>query len=503
MFNSLNRTNNYDIEILTNEVLYITYASTHTYSFKVLREQPQAFIENIVLHYDIVTEDYNEYLVQYHISAEEFVNLHSNELLQSSENVTIIDLESGFFDSNTQAKGCNRVCETIFVNCSSNVHHSGNVGSWGSCTAGNQPRGSFPSAYQSCSTVCELDNAITAPPSDPSSGDTGGGGGNTTVVSNPLPTEPCDTNSNGGIGITNSNGNCLTVNPTDTIEECEKGNGIFNAPYSANSPFNVDLSLVRASCDDDIDLSQVETNAKFMCIYNKLTASPKFKDLFIDTFGENKDLNAVFEIKDILPIATGQTQMPNGDSQITASTANPSTGEITGVNTKIRLRTDYVENGSSIDIARTILHECIHVFLKVKRLNQDLGSTLDNIDNNTLATLLSQYYDGTFASGQEEHELMFVKLIPTMKLILSQIRDSLLTPLEIATAETQSAFQNETTTNGLPNTSWSWDQFYYYRSLEGLGSTQAFQSEIIGNKVTNFFDYRVYAINNFNSPCND
>ncbi len=200
-YNSQNRTENDDIEILTNEVLYITYASTHTYSFKVLREQPQAFIENIVLHYNIETEDYDEYLVQYHVAAEEFVNLHNGNLLQNSENVTIIDLENGFFDNNTQAKGCNIVCNTIFVDCSSGAHHSGNVGDWGSCTASESP-----SAYQSCSSFCDQDNAIT--PSDGPSG--GGGGGNTTVVFNPLPTEPCDTNSTGGIGITGSNGDCIS-----------------------------------------------------------------------------------------------------------------------------------------------------------------------------------------------------------------------------------------------------------------------------------------------------
>ncbi|WP_397364258.1 hypothetical protein [Olleya sp. R77988] len=92
-----------------------------------------------------------------------------------------------------------------------------------------------------------------------------------------------------------------------------------------------------------------------------------------------------------------------------------------------------------------------------------------------------------------------------MQLILSQIRDSLLTPAEIAAAQTQSTFQNEDSINGYPLTSWDWDQFYYYRSLEGLVNTQAFQNEIGSStpKSANFFDYRVYATNNFNTPCND
>lgn len=203
--NSQNRTDNEDIEILTEEVLYITYEDTHTYSFKVLRQQPQALVENIVLHYDIKTEKYNEYLVQYNIAAEKFVSLYQGDFLQNSENVKITPLENGFFEDNSQSRGCYNSCETIFVACGSGQHNSGNVSTWGNCTSN-----SLPSAYQSCTTVCDGIYVDNGPEGDQDGGPTSGGGGITTIptiVTNPLPTEPCS--QNGGIGITNSNGNCI------------------------------------------------------------------------------------------------------------------------------------------------------------------------------------------------------------------------------------------------------------------------------------------------------
>ena len=49
------------LKILTDEVLYVTYAGTHTYTFKVVRENPIYILENIVLHYNLHTKSYDEY----------------------------------------------------------------------------------------------------------------------------------------------------------------------------------------------------------------------------------------------------------------------------------------------------------------------------------------------------------------------------------------------------------------------------------------------------------
>ena len=43
------------VSVLPDDVLYMTYADTHTYTFKLLRDNPLHYIENIVLHYNVDT----------------------------------------------------------------------------------------------------------------------------------------------------------------------------------------------------------------------------------------------------------------------------------------------------------------------------------------------------------------------------------------------------------------------------------------------------------------
>jgi len=129
------------------------------------------------------------------------------------------------------------------------------------------------------------------------------------------------------------------------------------------------------------------------------------------------------------------------------------------------------------------------------------------LNNTTFRTLLEQYFNGTCNISQEEHEFMFDEMIPTMQIILSQVRDSFLTPQQITEAEAENSFENEepNAINGFPHQSWDWQQFYYYFSLKGLGNTEVFQN-IIGSsstKSTNFSDYLTHANTNFNSPCNE
>jgi hypothetical protein len=188
-----------DIIILTDEVSYTTYAGTYTYTFKILREQPQAFIENIVLHYNIETNNYDEYLMQYHLQADEFMSLHQGDFLQSSDSVVITPLEQGFFNNQVLGRDCGIVCETIWESCSSGQHHSGNVSSWGGCTAS-----SGPSVHQECYSTC---NEISVGASNTGGGISASGGDSTAVISNPYPTEPCDSNSTGGNGFTGGDDN--------------------------------------------------------------------------------------------------------------------------------------------------------------------------------------------------------------------------------------------------------------------------------------------------------
>jgi len=50
-------------EILTDNVMCMAYEDTHSYTFKLVRENPEYYIENIVLYYNTETEIYDEYLI--------------------------------------------------------------------------------------------------------------------------------------------------------------------------------------------------------------------------------------------------------------------------------------------------------------------------------------------------------------------------------------------------------------------------------------------------------
>ena len=383
---------NEDIIILTDEVSYTTYAGTYTYTFKVLRAQPQAFIENIVLHYNIETDNYDEYLVQYHISADEFINLNSGEFLESSENVTIIDLENGFFDSNTQARGCDRVCNTIYTDCSSGEHHSGNVGSWGSCTASESP-----SAYQSCTVICD---EISAGDSSTGGGMSPSGGGSSAVVSNPFPTEPCEDSSGGDIGITGSNGDCFSPETYENIQKID--NCINNANLNIQLLSEADLiaivkfinnngcsnknkefivhSIVALLNNGEVNFEEEiinELTGKAKCIYDKLkSSSTGFKNAIKQFDGEFPVAHLKYKNSSTLP------------STVNAQTSPPSNFLIT-----IQINENNL-NRPNLSIARTIIHETIHA-----EMFRMILSILDNggdLDGLTRAEWLNKLSSGDY-----------------------------------------------------------------------------------------------------------
>lgn len=203
------------IWIVTKNVTYITYAKTHTYTFKLRRKSPEYLIENIVLHYNVKEKNYDEYLVQYDVTPGEYLVLYENGLFEDSEKVIVTKLNNGFFNS-LGIKGCELSSETAYVDCAWGEHTQDNISSWGSCEGAGTENG--PSAYQVTSSSCTDD-----PDPDPESidsGDSGGGGGGTSnddVVTNPDLTEPCSDDSTDN-QLSNSDGDCLVLD-TDPVEE--------------------------------------------------------------------------------------------------------------------------------------------------------------------------------------------------------------------------------------------------------------------------------------------
>ena len=96
---------------------------------------------------------------------------------------------------------------------------------------------------------------------------------------------------------------------------------------------------------------------KLKCIYNKLTQSPKFKSLFVDTFEESENVNVKFEIDDLPVQSNGQ--IPDG---------------LTHANTlDVREQTIKLDRGKLLDnhplqVAQTIIHEALHAFINVKQV---------------------------------------------------------------------------------------------------------------------------------------
>jgi len=274
-------------------------------------------------------------------------------------------------------------------------------------------------------------------------------------------------------------------------DDCQVDDDSFNIAYSANSPFNVDLSNLRAPCGtQNIDTTNVVANAKFMCIYNKLVNSPKFKNLFVDTFEESENLNVKFEIDSTLVGSGGTTGV---------DPSNPSTLEADGtlnLNLIIRMNRNHldathIDARSNIEIAKNILHECIHAFLFVKKYNCDDGTTIDILNNQLLGELINEYYDESCSEYQEQHEFMFDYLLPTMIEILNDVKDNLI-PQSNQDYVSDLDYNN----NGYPNNPFTeshlfnWNEFYEYLSLAGLHQTTSFQQVIATDSIKNYLFHR-------------
>lgn len=194
-----------NVSILTDDILFMEYAETHTYTFKLLRDNPLHYIENIILHYNVDSQDYDEYLVQYNISFEQYQDVVNGLPLDETAEVEIFELDNGTLVSLLGRSSCFRTCQTITALCTAGGSHSPNdpecCANDGTCSS---DQGGF--VYQSCGITC-FDGSpppVTEEP-DPIQG--GGGTGNGTVVTNPIPTIPCQ----GSSGEIDDNGNCIDV----------------------------------------------------------------------------------------------------------------------------------------------------------------------------------------------------------------------------------------------------------------------------------------------------
>ncbi|WP_046755265.1 hypothetical protein [Kordia jejudonensis] len=275
------------------------------------------------------------------------------------------------------------------------------------------------------------------------------------------PTDPCD---DGDVGV------ILTDD-----ELCNMDIGSFNTYYSSKSPFNVDLSEIRIPCDS-ITLPTNE-NKKFLCIYNKLTQLPAFKNLFTNTFGESMEANVTFKLEDLPDDKAGRNEADVGNvrNQVIVLNKNHFSGD-----------------KHPLTNAQTIIHECVHAYLKVKAYECSSGTSVVGLNNQELDELLNQFDYGCLSTAVNEHSLMFDILVPYMQQILNDIQPDL-----VAT-EDQSYFYNFywDVSSDEPE-QWHWENeqdaqgnllegCLFYMTLSGLEQANAFNQEITSDERHEF-----------------
>lgn len=509
------------LKILTDEVLYVTYAGTHTYTFKVVRENPIYILENIVLHYNLHTKSYDEYLIQYKdLKEQDIKEIFEGKLFQDSKKVIVTKLEDGFFESHSSSnKGsstskasnfiCNTVTSTLVVTCSQGVHNAGNMGEWHNCTATVKPY-----AYQSSYTTCVPTSSPTQvqETAEPSSG--GGGNDPDVVIYNPLPLEPCDNNPDVDL-----NGNCIQpidvavsyiANRLSSSYSTTLSQNEINYLYSTTSSFEIQSYLQNNSSSEsnafakeminqmrqnpalilditasskspsNIDRSTITNatteGAKFNTVYDALTNSPEFKLLFIDLFQDNSRFNVKFEIGNVLNGANGNTNTDLNNPTLNTITISPA----------------FLNSSNKMEIAKTIIHECIHAYLNIKLCDAGQGISIPTLNNLDYYNVVNQKYNG-FNGSQDQHNFIYNYMLPIMGTILSEVKDSIVTPTNNLVM--LSDIVVHIPYNNSPATPFIWNDYYHNLSLNGLQNCSFFQNEIGTIQVVNGVPIPIITIN--------
>lgn len=255
------------VSIDTNDILYMEYGNTHTLTFKLLANNPQYYIENIVLHYNVDTDSYDEYLLEYVITQEEFVDFSNGIPLNENTEVLITELDTGTVSTILGRSSCSRNCETIYVQCTAGGQH------WpGEECTGNPNQVAY--SYQECTITCNDDPTVTVISAGPSGGGGGGNPNDDDVITNPNTNEPCDTSS-GTIGITGNDG-CIT-----TVDD-EARNQLFDrlATYMTSQD-QADWIVLEANIDIINNLNDFLDEASFNNQAEYKNKAINFVDIFL------------------------------------------------------------------------------------------------------------------------------------------------------------------------------------------------------------------------------
>lgn len=237
---------------------------------------------------------------------------------------------------------------------------------------------------------------------------------------------------------------------------------ILDFQKSLKSPSNIDFSAIDQS---------TEEGQQFTWIYSKLMESDKFKEMFTETFQTNDPrINVKFEITN-----DGIPTNVNGICKLESLNGKY-------YNT-IKIKKSIFGIHSNISIAKTILHECIHAYLNIKKINQNLGTTITELNGLDLGQLLGTFTGGfggvPVANGTvTSHDFMFNHMIPVFTNVLADLKEKLISQTHISQAEQSSwvLFNNETY-------NFTWADLFYYLSLNGLHESTLFSNQYPANSI--------------------
>ncbi|NNT71186.1 hypothetical protein HKT18_03055 [Flavobacterium sp. IMCC34852] len=259
----------------------------------------------------------------------------------------------------------------------------------------------------------------------------------------------------------------------------------FNQQFITQSQLNPDLNLdylASLKSPSNIDRSAIDTltpeGQKFNLVYEELLKSPKFKELFIDLFENSDRFNVKFQIGTVANGADGNTVT---DTNL----VNPSLNTIT-------ISRQFLLNGNKMEIAKTIIHECIHAFLNVKLLDPSQGMSIPNLNNMEFCDIVNQEYND-LSPGQNQHNFIYNYMVPTMVTILSEVKDFLVSTtnnqLMLTDVVVHIPFDNS------PATPFVWADYYYNLSLNGIQNCSFFQNEIGTIQVVNGVPTPIITVN--------
>lgn len=149
----------------------------------------------------------------------------------------------------------------------------------------------------------------------------------------------------------------------------------------------------------------------------------------------------------------------------------------------IKVDKEYLEEQPLVTIAKTIIHETVHVQMALLMTGNEAGNFPGTINEGEIAT----FYEDFFQNENEEHNFIANKYLPTIKNEVQELMPVFETQDKISYISSLNLYNGSTLLE-----QWDWDHFYAIISLRGLESTDFFNTFI--NNPSNGIDSILYSV---------